>query len=122
MYTVSIIPIFQKDYFQFLNMQCPACTLQHSDAAYTFDSSQLVDYATENAEPLEPRYALTANKCEATRCEHLHLMLFGGTSEDTVIAETTLGKRVILQLNNTMCSLVFLIYTQLTVLILTRKQ
>lgn len=103
-------------------MQCHACILQHSDAAYTFDPSQLVDNTTENAEPLEPRYALTANKCEAKRCEQLHLMLFGGTSEDTVIAETTLGKHVILQLNNTMCSLVFLIYTQLTVLILTRKQ
>ena len=32
-------------------------------------------------------------------------MIFGGTSDDTVIAETTLGKHVILQQNNTMCSI-----------------
>ena len=48
-------------------------------------------------------------------------MIFGGTTDDTVVAETTLGKHIILQQNNTVCSLVFLIYTQLTALILTRK-
>ena len=72
-----------------------------SDSAIPFHSSQLVDHATGNAEPLEPRISLTANKCEGKRCEQLHLMIFGGTSDDTVIAETTLGKHVILQQNNT---------------------
>ena len=78
-----------------------------SDSAIPFYSSQLVDHATGNAEPLEPRLSLTANKCEGKRCEQLHLMIFGGTSDDTVIAETTLGKHIILQQNNTMCSSVF---------------
>ena len=61
---------------------------------------QEVDNA-DNVEPLKPRHSLTANKCEGKRCEHLHLMIFGGASDDTVIAETTLG---------TMCSLVLYMY------------
>ena len=46
----------------------------------------------DNAESLQPRHSLTANKCEKEGCEHLHLMIYGGISGDTVIAETTLGK------------------------------
>ena len=50
---------------------------------------------TDNTEPLKPRFALTANKCERLGCEDFHLMIFGGTtdSEYEVIAETALGKQ-----------------------------
>ena len=105
-----------------MNTQCgalDAATL--SDSAIPFHSSQLVDPATGNAEPLEPRLSLTANKCEGKRCEQLHLMIFGGTSDETVIAETTLGKHSRTIQCAAVCSLVFLIYTQLKVLIFTRK-
>ena len=46
----------------------------------------------DNAEPLTPRYSLTANKFENSGCEQqLHLMTFGGiTSKDLVLAETTI--------------------------------
>ena len=63
------------------------------------DADNAADSAADCAEPLTPRYALSVNKCEGSGCTQLHLMLFGGMSGESVVAETTvltLGKHVII--------------------------
>lgn len=65
---------------------------QHQDLQLKV-ANEAADSDADNAEPLTPRYSLTANKCKNNGSEqHFHLMLFGGMSDDSMIADTTLGK------------------------------
>ena len=60
---------------------------------YVFLTSfQFAGQSTDSAEPLTPRYSLTANKFENNGYEQqLYLIIFGGiTSENKTIAETTI--------------------------------